>query len=689
MSAASVTIPHALGLGLVAFAPLAGDYSLGALALWSAALPGAVMTLLAARRGVIYAPSTIVALLYAAILSTVMSVAKPLGMGPAQVLAASGACVAAAFGIQWLFGALRLATLSRFLPLSVTYGFAAGVGLSMLISQLTSGFGMGHWVWSPQLLWHAAAALGVAILARAIQMRWRFMPGLLPAVVIVAAVILMTGASPHFVPAVVDTSTGFTWPYLPDWTAVPWFDILELRGTRLGSLVLLMALVNSLDILVFNQELELDHRLPGDPNAALRRESLIGALCGLMGFVPASTSGSRSRIALALAGPAPGVGPLHAAILLAVAISGQWWLQWVPMACLSGALLLAGLTQVPTALWSREYARRAPSVWTQSWLVATVFAVAGGAGALVAGLVVATFVLMHASANTAIRRALLDGQLRSRRLRRAAADAWLTSHMRQVAVIELQGVMSFGVSAHTAEQIRQLLQPRHDRVILDGARVAAWDATALVRVVALARDLADQKVQLAVCGFDSHSADAVRSTALVFSDLDRALEWAEEAMLEQRTPEQIVSYPQEDALGELGEGVSAPARAALEARLVFQAVPAQSLIFAAGESGTDILIVQSGLATLATTWPAAGGLRLATVGQGMAFGEMAFLNGQPRSACAGCASDGMTLARLSREAFDQWSREHPADALVIMANLAIIGTRRLAATTRQLRAVLE
>ena len=53
-SAASITVPHSLGLGLLAFAPLAaggsGDVPVAALALWSAALPGALLTLLAPRR---------------------------------------------------------------------------------------------------------------------------------------------------------------------------------------------------------------------------------------------------------------------------------------------------------------------------------------------------------------------------------------------------------------------------------------------------------------------------------------------------------------------------------------------------------------------------------------------------------------------------------------------------------------
>ena len=86
-SAAAVTVPHAVGLGLLAFVPLAGDHSLAALALWSAALPGLLLTLAAPRAGVVYAPTTVVALLFAAVLATVHGAAPALGLSARQVLA--------------------------------------------------------------------------------------------------------------------------------------------------------------------------------------------------------------------------------------------------------------------------------------------------------------------------------------------------------------------------------------------------------------------------------------------------------------------------------------------------------------------------------------------------------------------------------------------------------------------------
>ncbi|MFY3383093.1 SulP family inorganic anion transporter [Paracidovorax sp. MALMAid1276] len=696
-SAAAVTVPHAVGLGLLAFAPLAAEHSLAALALWSAALPGLLLTLVLPRPGVVYAPTTVVALLFAAVLATAHGAAPALGLSARQVLAVSGATVALAFVFQWLLGVLRLASVARFLPISVTHGFAAGVGLSMVLGQVHNGFGAGaDMAWDVRTAWHALAAVGVVALAWALRRRWPHMPGLLTAVVLVALAVAVAGLWGQGLDAVFARAappSAFAWPLWPDWTGIPWLALAREQGPALVVLALLMALVNSLEILVFNQELELDHGLRGNANLALRRESLLGALCGLVGMIPASTSASRSRIVLAQAGAersALARSPRwHAGIMLGVAVTGAWWLHWVPMACLAGGLVLAGLLQVPGLMWSWRYARRSRVTWAQSWLVALVFAVMGGVGALVAGLVVATFVLLHDSAAKVLRHVRLEGELRSRRLRRAGSDVWLAPRMNQVAVFELQGVMSFGVAAHLAEQVRLMLQPRHRWVILDASRVPAWDSTALAQLRALLRDLGQQGVAAAVAALDRTAAEHAGEQVRSFADLDRALEWAEAGILSQRPLQDRPARPETDLLGEIGEGVPREAAEALLAVLQHTTVPAQGVVFNAGDTDHDLLVVQSGHIMLVTQWPPDQGLRLATVGPGMAFGEMAFLNGAARTASAGVERGTAHLVRLTRADFDAWAARHPAAALTVMNNLAQIGARRLAATTRQLRAVLE
>lgn len=137
-AALAVRLPHALGLGLIAFAPFAQLMPVSVLALWSAALPGALMTLFARARGVVYAPSTAVALLFGGMLALVMQAGAGQGITVGQALAITGLFVALGVFMQWLIGPAHLAGLARFIPLSVTQGFSAGVGLSLVLTQLHS-----------------------------------------------------------------------------------------------------------------------------------------------------------------------------------------------------------------------------------------------------------------------------------------------------------------------------------------------------------------------------------------------------------------------------------------------------------------------------------------------------------------------------------------------------------------------
>ena len=687
LSAAAVTVTHAIGLGLLAFAPLAGYFSIGAMVLWSAALPGLVLNLLLPRKGIVYAPSTVTALLFGAVAVAVSGAAGKLGMNGAQVMAACGATMALAFIFQWLFGVLRLASLARFLPISVAHGFAAGVGLSLVLSQFRNGFGTGGWGWDQRLAVHALVALAVVLLSIWLQQRYKKLPGLLLAMLVVSILVTAFGDIWQLTPAI-GTSV-FALPPLPDWRGVPWLRLVREQGAVLLPLAVLMALINSLEIVIFNQELELEHGLRSNPNLSLRRESLVSALCGLCGFIPASTSSTRSRGVLNQVGPNSHAPILHALVMMVVAVTGMLWLPWVPMACLAGGLVRAGMRQVPIVMWSRAYARAAPETWAQSWLVGLVFAIVGGLGALLVGLVVATVVLLRTSAGSVLRRVMLDGQLRSRRLRRAGSDAWLVPRMKRTAVFELQGVLSFGVAAHLAEQVRILVQPNHDRVLLDASRVPAWDDTALVQIRALARDLARRGAEVAVCALQVRERTQLQSQVRVFADLDRGLQWAEDSLLAERPEAERSGSTENGELGEIGEKLQDDARLALIKLLREQQVQAGEQLFSTGDVENDLIIVQRGLITLVTSWPPDSGMRLTTVGRGTVFGEIAFLTGQHRTACAGAEDAPAKLQRLARADFDSWAELYAKDALQFMANLAIIGTRRLGATTRQLRAVLE
>jgi len=687
-SALTITIPHALGLGLLAFAAFGNGMSPGSLALWSAALPGALLTLMVRGKGVIYAPSTVVALLFGGMLALVMSAGREAGITILQGLAITGAFVSAGFGVQWLIGRAGLATLSRFLPVAVLQGFGAGVGLSLMVSPLRQAWTATGGEFGELTVAHFGLILLVVVVSLIGQRLSARFPGILLGMLAAAAIGYLALPSAWLIPA--DQPYAFALPPVPDWSGAPWILVLQSAGAELIVLSLLLGIVNSLDVLVFHQSLDAEHAVKSDPGRVLMKEAQWSGLCGLLGMIPASTSSSRSRIALRYSiRPTDAVGHWHALILVGVAVTGHWWIHYVPVACLAGALVVAGARMLPNPMLTWRMPREAiqRETWWQSWTVASLFVYSGGALALVAGLVVATVTLLRSSASHAVRRMHLDGRLRSRHIRPTAVAAWLAERMNRVAVFEVQGIMSFGVAASVVDQVQQHLG-EHRWVIMDTSRVPAWDDTGYERLRVLARDLQRRGVTLVLCGLGGQLSQRIGEIP-DFADLDHALEWAESCILASLSRNTSGFADDGQALGELTVGIPTVPLQALRAVLVEQEFAPGQIIIAAGDTDRTLLAVRQGHVTVSTAPPGVTGVRLAVIGSGMIFGEMAFLNGIARTAYVYAGDEHVKVVSLSWQDFQNWCEVYPECGLTFMSQLARMGIVRLGTTTAELRAAME
>jgi CRP-like cAMP-binding protein len=131
------------------------------------------------------------------------------------------------------------------------------------------------------------------------------------------------------------------------------------------------------------------------------------------------------------------------------------------------------------------------------------------------------------------------------------------------------------------------------------------------------------------------------------------------------------------------------ARAALERCMMTEHHPKDALIIRSGEITRTLMLVQSGTVALSTAEMPGTGLRLASIGQGVNFGEMAFLNGSARTAYAHAGEDGALICSIEWTQFKAWGKEYPVAAFGFMEELARAGTRRLGETSQALRAALE
>lgn len=115
---------------------------------------------------------------------------------------------------------------------------------------------------------------------------------------------------------------------------------------------------------------------------------------------------------------------------------------------------------------------------------------------------------------------------------------------------------------------------------------------------------------------------------------------------------------------------------------VVEAAP-NTLVFREGEPGSFLALVLSGSADILKHDMKSGDKKLARVGPGMTFGEMAIIDGDPRSASCIC-NENTRLVTLTRENFVRLIREQPPLGVKLLLKVTTLLSRRLRATSGQL-----
>ena len=118
--------------------------------------------------------------------------------------------------------------------------------------------------------------------------------------------------------------------------------------------------------------------------------------------------------------------------------------------------------------------------------------------------------------------------------------------------------------------------------------------------------------------------------------------------------------------------------AALQSRVRRRRYPKGTVIFLEGDPGTSLYVIEEGHVKIVLTSPDGKELVIAVRGPGEFFGDMALLDGEPRSADAVAAKDCRLLI-LQREDFNRFLVAHPQAAARLLAVLS----RRLRRVMRQ------
>jgi glutaminase len=275
------------------------------------------------------------------------------------------------------------------------------------------------------------------------------------------------------------------------------------------------------------------------------------------------------------------------------------------------------------------------------------------------------------------------GKSASRRSRRPHEQKILARHHRDVRIIELVGTLTFSNVDYVSRQLNE--KPRPHFVIFDLRRVASVTRAGARLLAEGFRELASFNVTAILSGIQRSQpewkiiaewTDAL-SNVRNFPLLDDAIEWAEDQIVYRHGGAIEAVEMTELSEQPLLAGLSPDELARLASLGAIRTYQAGEKIIATAEPATSLYFLKSGVVHV--TLP--DGVRLATITAGMAFGEMALLEGL-RSADV-VADQSVTALEVPLADVERFREQHPRAGERIMRNLAqLLADRLIAANTK-------
>jgi len=708
---AALGLPQILAVGALSVLPL-GPQALGPgmVAAFVTATLGTIFCALISRTpGEISGPRTSIAVIYAALGADLVMRGGP-GVAIGEVMAGLSLAVALMGLIQIIAGWTRVGEAVKFLPYPVNAGFVTGVGALVVWSQVGPLLGLQGrltgYDWATLLASAKPWALltGVAVMAT-VWILPRFTKRAQPVLVaLVAGTAFYYVASRYLDPSAFGPAVGtiafwsgaernltMVWSRVDvDWIldtgvyVLPYSGFLAIQGTMNAALTsVAVADVSG---------------VRSNVNRIVLAQGVTNVLCGLLAALPVAPSPSQSLVAARMREINTIVPPMSAVVLLAALLVLGPVLAHVPIAVLSALLITSGIGLIDS--WTKQLlarvARRQRTDRNIRWNLAIVLTVAASFFfgnvplALMVGAVMAT-VLLLIDLSSATELGMLQGAaVASRRVWPVDLQARLDRDRGAIRIFRPRGGLFFATADQLAGKLDQL-DTRVRYCVIDCSRLTVLDVTGCRIIASSAKKLASRGLTTVLAGLDAANGHdrALGEMGLDtppkdrwFRDLDHALEWIESELLKAYSPDVAADKPVALEAAQLAEGLTPAQLDALKPYLISTRLDVGEVLFKSGAPGTSIYIVHSGLIDIRIDTDQAAGRwrRMAVLGPGCLFGEVAMLTGGQRSADAVCVKPAL-LFELSRESLRELSVRFPAIHSRLLENLnRHLATRLIAAT---------
>jgi sulfate permease, SulP family len=604
--------------------------------------------------------------------------------------------------VLYLLGHFRMGHWIRFIPYPIVAGFLAATGWLLVsgalrvIADLTISARAASAL-TPAI--SARLATGLTVAALLFATRRIKNPLLMPLIlvssgIVIDAVLLLiyrslsaAGAQGWLLPALTRPDFAPAWE-AATFTFVQWQLVLAL----LPAIATAIAVI-TIAILFGAAGLEAQTGADADLDRELRSSGIASIASGLCGGSLGVLSSSRSLVNVQAGAKTRFSGLIVAVVSFLALIGGSAAISVLPRPLLGGLLLFLGFSLLYDWLilaWTRV--SRVDVVLITTIVLITAFS--GFIEALVVGLIFAcvNFAIRYGQ-HRVIKHSLSGAVKRSRVERSAAERALLDEHGEHIRILTLQGYVFFGTANTVLEEARAYVNALGDRwvryLILNLEAVTGFDTSAAQSFAKIAQLAVRSQTTILYCGvYDAALASLRRAGGLsalgsrhnTFYDLDHALEWCEDRLLADFSPEtESIEAWLARELG--GDAMSERLLAACdEVRL-----NSGEYLFREGDVSDALFLVAVGRLRVAIEGDG-GERRLRSMVAGSFVGEIGLYSQEPRSASVIAEQDAL-IYRLSASALERLTTTDSALVAAFHALLFRLSAERLRFASAEIAAL--
>ncbi len=727
ISAAVIALPLALAFGVSAFASVGTPEALAqgaAAGMYGAIFTGIFAALFGGTPTQITGPTGPMTVVVTEFIATLMkhpvilSQPDPLS----TILSLTAVIVFLGGMVQILMGVLRCGTLIKFIPYPVIAGFMNGIAVIIFLGQLAPILGIKAFFgseggFSPlmlnesvgflPLLGIGAATILVIVVSNKIT---RKIPASLVGLILGTGFYLLLAETivPEFArfesnPFIIGAiPSGFPIPF--DFLSISFGDLISIflkhPATFLAPAVTL-GILGAIDALLTSLVADVSTHTKHQSNRELFGQGIGNAASAVFGGMPGAGATVRTVVNIQNGGRTRLSGMLHGALLLFILVALGPVAGWIPMCVLAAILIVTAVSMFDT--YSLSLIRK-KTAFKDLFVVGVVTVITVVLDLMIAvgvGLMISAILFLRELIGAKVyKRKYRCRNIHSKRSRLEPATAVLNEHGDEILVYELAGNLFFGTADKLSDDVQKELG-NTQIIIFDLKGVETIDITGAELLKRICDEVksGNKTFMLSSLSLKTGSREKLIlyleelglmesvGSENIFPDVDRALEAAENRVLDKYAPEPVCHRAHcEVSDFVLLSQLDSDRRTRVQEVMKKVVYPAGDVIFEEGEPGNAIFFVASGHVSILGSSGPEKDVRFTSLGPGLYFGEMALLERSVRSARA-VADEDSELYVLRMDDLEALIREDAVIGARILQAMAKRLSQRLRLVSAELTAI--